>query len=45
VKKIGYYDCFFDFFVFQSKRWAGAKKKVTIPEAMAIFKLESFLNI
>jgi hypothetical protein len=31
--------------VIQSKRWAGAKKKVTIPEAMAIFEREIFLNI
>jgi hypothetical protein len=43
--KIGYYDLFFDFFVFQLKRWAGAKKKVTIPETMAIFEREIFLNI
>jgi hypothetical protein len=43
--KIGYYDLFFDFFVFHSKRWAGAKKKVTIPEAMAILEREIFLNI
>jgi hypothetical protein len=44
MNKIGYYDLFFDFFEFQSKRWAGAKKKVTIPEVMAIFKREIFLN-
>jgi hypothetical protein len=31
--------------VLQSKRWAGAKKKLTIPTAMAIFKRENFLNI
>jgi hypothetical protein len=31
--------------VFQLKRWAGAIKKVSIPEAMAIFKRENFLNI
>jgi hypothetical protein len=31
--------------VFQSKRWAGAKKKVKIPEAMAIFEREILLNI
>jgi hypothetical protein len=45
MNNIGYYDLFFDFFVFQLKRWAGAKKKVTIPEAMAIFEREIFLNI
>jgi hypothetical protein len=45
MNKIGCYDLFFDFFVFQSKRWAGAKKKVTISEAMAIFEGENFLNI
>jgi hypothetical protein len=45
MNKIGYYELFFDFFVFQSKRRAGAKKKVTIPEAMAIFEREIFLNI
>jgi hypothetical protein len=45
MNKIGYYDLFFDFFVFQSKRWAGAKKQVTIPEVMAIFERKIFLNI
>jgi hypothetical protein len=27
MKKIGDYDHFFDFFIFQSKRWVGVKKK------------------
>jgi hypothetical protein len=45
MNKIGYFDLFFDFFVFQSKRWTGRKIKVTIPEAIAIFERENFLNI
>jgi hypothetical protein len=45
MKKIGDYDLFFDFFMFQSKRWLGMKKKVTIPKVVAIFKREIFLNI
>jgi hypothetical protein len=45
MKKIGEYDLFFDFFMFQSKRWLGMKKKVTIPKVVAIFKRENFLNI
>jgi hypothetical protein len=45
MNKTGDYDFFFDFFVFQSKRWAGVKKKVTTPKAMAIFEREIFLNI
>jgi hypothetical protein len=45
MKKIGDYDLFFDFFMFQSKHWVGIKKKVEFPDAMAIFNLEIFLNI
>jgi hypothetical protein len=45
MNKIGYYDIFFDFFVFQSKPWPGTKQKVAIPKVVAIFKPENFLNI
>jgi hypothetical protein len=45
MKKIGDYDPFFYFFMFQSKRWVGVKKNIPVPEAMAIFKREIFLNI
>jgi hypothetical protein len=45
MKEIGEYDPFFDFFMFQSKRWVGVKKNVTIPKLVAIFKREIFLNI
>jgi hypothetical protein len=45
MNKIGDYDLFFDFFMFQSKRWLGLKKKVTISKTVAIFKREIFLNI
>jgi hypothetical protein len=46
MKTIGEYDLFFDFFMFQSKRWVGVKKMShTISKLMAIFKREIFLNI
>jgi hypothetical protein len=45
MNKIGYYEIFFDFFVFQLKRWVGVKKKVTIPKLVAIIEREIFLNI
>jgi hypothetical protein len=45
MKKIGDYDLFFDFFMFQSKLWVGIKKNVTIPKLVTIFKRENFLNI
>jgi hypothetical protein len=45
MKKIGDYDTFFDFFIFSSKRWLGAKKKITISKVTALFKRENFLNI
>jgi hypothetical protein len=31
--------------MFQSKRWVGVKKNITIPKLVAIFKRENFLNI
>jgi hypothetical protein len=31
--------------MFQSKRWVGVIKNVTIPKVVAIFKRENFLNI
>jgi hypothetical protein len=45
MKKIGDYDPFYDFFIFSSKRWLGAKNEITIPKVLAIFKRENFLNI
>jgi hypothetical protein len=45
MNEIGYYDIFFDFFVFQSKPWPGTKKKVAFLRVVAIFKPENFLNI
>jgi hypothetical protein len=45
MKKIGDYDLFFDFFMFQSNRWVVVKKNSPVPESMAIFKREIFLNI
>jgi hypothetical protein len=45
MNEIGYYDLFFDFFMFRSKRWVGVTKNVTIPKLVAIFKRENFLNI
>jgi hypothetical protein len=45
MKKIGDYDLFFDFFMFQSKPWVGVKKKSPVPGVVAIFRLVIFLNI
>jgi hypothetical protein len=45
MKKLGDYDPFFDFFMFQSKRWVAVKKNVTIPKLVEIFKQEIFLII
>jgi hypothetical protein len=45
MKKIGDYDPFFDFVMFQLKRWVGVEKNIPVPEAMAIFKREIFLTI
>jgi hypothetical protein len=43
MKKIGDYDPFFDFFMFQ--RSVGVIKNIPVLEAMAIFEREIFLNI
>jgi hypothetical protein len=45
MNKIGDYDLFFDFFMFQPKRWVGVKKNSPVPGVVAIFKREIFLNI
>jgi hypothetical protein len=45
MNKIGDYDSFFDFFMFQLKRSVGVKKNIPVPEAMAIFERAIFLNI
>jgi hypothetical protein len=44
MKKIGGHDPFFDIGMFHSKRWVG-DKKIPVPEVMAIFQRENFLNI
>jgi hypothetical protein len=45
MKKIGDYDPFFDFVMFQLKRWVGVEKNIPVPKALAIFKRKIVLNI
>jgi hypothetical protein len=44
MNKIGYYDLFFDFLMFQSKRWVGVKKYCTIPKLVWWQSSRNFLK-
>jgi hypothetical protein len=44
MNKIGDYDLFFDFFMFQSKRWLGLKKKIYNPKNGGNLQAENFIK-